>query len=125
MKVPGNEGSNKKGLADAIEDAKAGNVNGLRKGVLKNSGSEEGAAATGNVKADSVKVSNLASLLGQELNPSTLLAERRDKVERLKQLVNSGQYKPNLDSVAGAVGEELTLEILLGGGLDSKDDSLV
>lgn len=123
MKVPGNDGSNKKGLADAIDESKTGSVAAQRKGLLGKAVQSDTGKSSG--ADDSVKVSELAALMKQELNPATILSERREKVDRLKQLISQGQYKPDVQRVAASVSEELSLEILFGGQTGSTDDSLV
>lgn len=54
----------------------------------------------------------LASAINSQFNPATLESDRRAKVEELKKLIQSGQYKPSAEDVAQAVSSELALEIL-------------
>jgi anti-sigma28 factor (negative regulator of flagellin synthesis) len=46
---------------------------------------------------------------------------RRERVEELKKLVQSGEYRPDSSQVAQAVGEEIVMEILSAGGARSKE----
>jgi anti-sigma28 factor (negative regulator of flagellin synthesis) len=61
-------------------------------------------------KYDSVDVS-LAKAISAELSPEAMVAERRSRVEKLKQLVAEGNYNPSSEAVARAVGEEIMYEI--------------
>jgi anti-sigma28 factor (negative regulator of flagellin synthesis) len=61
-------------------------------------------------QSDRVDVS-LAKAISAEFSPDTMAAERRSKVERLKQLVAEGKYNPSSEAVARSVGEEIMFEI--------------
>lgn len=61
--------------------------------------------------SDKVDVA-LARAINENLDPVMLLEERKKRVEEIKKLVNSGQYKPDSKAVAQAVGEEIVFEIL-------------
>lgn len=63
---------------------------------------------------DKVNV-EIAKLINDQLNPDVLLAERRSRVEDLKRLVQSGQYKPKSEDVARSMIEEVATEIFMSG----------
>lgn len=63
-------------------------------------------------KEDRVDVSSTASAIQSELNPAQFADERRQKVEKLKELVRSGKYFVSSDKIAQAIGDDITLEIL-------------
>lgn len=54
----------------------------------------------------------LSRAINSELNSDRLAAERKEKVARLKELVQSGKYNPSSEAIAEAVGEEIVFEIL-------------
>lgn len=84
--------------------------------VSNQSQSNREAAKAGNERraeksqSDSVNVS-MAKMIAGELDPTKLAAERREKIERLKQLIASGEYNPPADLVAQAISEEIDFEI--------------
>jgi anti-sigma28 factor (negative regulator of flagellin synthesis) len=112
MKVPGSDGSSnslsriKEGLGDS------------RSVVRKSSGdaSTQSSGLLGELSrkdSDTITVSPLSSRIRAELNPSNMVDERRAKVEQLIQQVTNGSYNPPRGSVASAVGEEISFEVLL------------
>lgn len=60
---------------------------------------------------DSVKVA-LGRAIGAEFDPTKMAAERREKVERLKALVESGQYSAGSSEIASSVVAEIGFEIV-------------
>lgn len=64
---------------------------------------------------DSVDVSG-GRAMADQLSPATFAAERAEKVKRLAALVQANQYHPSSEAVAGAIAEEISLEILTAGG---------
>lgn len=109
MKVPGSE------IKDAIfnraQDARNEKAS-ARKG-------DAGVTAEGSLQAaldDTMEISSVGTLLQAELDPAKMSEERRAKIEALKEQIRNGTYKPPIEGVARAVGEELSLEILLSGG---------
>jgi len=70
-------------------------------------------------KTDRVDV-GLAQYISQELNVVDMEKKRREKVEELKRLVQSGQYNPKSEDVARAVGEDIVMEIMTAAGRGSE-----
>ena len=65
---------------------------------------------------DSVDVSG-GRAMADQLSPATFAAERAEKVRRLTALVQANQYHPSSEAVAGAIAEEISLEILTAGAI--------
>jgi flagellar biosynthesis anti-sigma factor FlgM len=125
MKIPGSDGNGNKlnQVADGINTDRSNNGRAVRAGQNR---TETGApAAPGRLKDDSVQVSSLGSLMQSELDPTRMAAERKEKLERLKQQVQNGTYKPPLEEVAAAMSQELAFEIMLAGDEEPKDESLI
>ena len=116
MKVPGTE----------IKDAVLGRVQDVRSengATRKGAAASEAVTAEGSLQAaldDTMQISSVGATLKDELDPAKMAEERRAKVEALKQQIKNGTYKPPVEGVAQAVGEELSLEILLSGGALNK-----
>ena len=66
---------------------------------------------------DSVDVT-MAKMISEQLDPTRMAAERRDKIERLKKLIASGDYKPSSEAVAQAVLDEVGFEIAGAGSVE-------
>jgi anti-sigma28 factor (negative regulator of flagellin synthesis) len=62
----------------------------------------------------------LAKTIQENLNPSTLSAERSEKIAKLKEMIAAGTYKPSTEDIAKAVTQELAQEIYFG--QSSSDD---
>ncbi|WP_461210506.1 flagellar biosynthesis anti-sigma factor FlgM [Desulfocurvus sp. DL9XJH121] len=63
--------------------------------------------------SDSVRISDEGKLFGEALTAAQNTADvRQQKVDRLKELVDSGQYEPDLQRTAAKIVEE-DLEMLL------------
>ena len=54
---------------------------------------------------------SLGQMIKSQLGVEQLQAERRAKVEELKELVQSGKYNPSSEAIAQAVGQEIAVEI--------------
>lgn len=80
-------------------------------GVKRNLGRNLGQLALGNVSEDKVSVS-LGRAIQEHIDSLEFDGSRRQRVEELKKLVQSGQYKPPTEEVARAVGEDIVFEIL-------------
>jgi len=76
--------------------------------------------AAPNGVGDSVDI-GIAKYISQELNVADMERTRRERVEELKKLVQSGEYKADSTAVARAVGEEIVMEILSSGDVRSKE----
>jgi len=114
MKIPPNDSGNKK-ITPAESDAvvlkrraeqkaeTAKEINAAATQLL--GGTSEGADGT-----DKVDLS-LGKYISQELDPEKLEAESKDRVAKLKALIEAGQYKPDTTKVAEKVSAALTEEI--------------
>ncbi|MBN8549589.1 MAG: flagellar biosynthesis anti-sigma factor FlgM [Deltaproteobacteria bacterium] len=60
---------------------------------------------------DSVNIS-LAKFISDQLDPTKMADERRQKIENLKKLIASGEYKPSSQVIAQSMEEELGFEIM-------------
>jgi anti-sigma28 factor (negative regulator of flagellin synthesis) len=114
MKVPGSERNNQikaqtetQRVSDQTTSARISREGGARGGL---------SAELAKAKQDTMTISSLGALLKQELNPSTMADERAQKVANLKEQVQNGRYSPATDLVAASIGEEISLEVLFGGG---------
>lgn len=56
----------------------------------------------------------LAKTIQENLDPSTLRAERSEKIAKLKEMIAAGTYKPSTEDIAKAVTQELAQEIYFG-----------
>jgi len=50
--------------------------------------------------------------IAAELHPELFAAERRDKINKLKELIQTGQYKPKSEDIAAALQQDIVFEIL-------------
>lgn len=66
-------------------------------------------------KNDSVDVS-VAKFISDQLDPTKMADERRKKIEELKKLIASGEYKPSSQAVAQALEDEIGFEIMTSDG---------
>jgi anti-sigma28 factor (negative regulator of flagellin synthesis) len=96
-----------------VTRADRGITDGASKGVPPQNRVEPG-------RSDSVDI-GIAKYISQELNAADMERTRRERVEELKKLVQSGEYRPDSSQVAQAVGEEIVMEILSAGGARSKE----
>lgn len=111
MKIPGSDAvDNKKSRASEQLPTRRPTVDG---GV--GSAGSNGSAAQS--KGDSIKVSSLGALMQSELNPAKMAEERAQKIAALKEQIKNGTYSPDSSAVARSLGEEIYLEIALGGDL--------
>lgn len=62
-------------------------------------------------KTDTVDV-KLGALIQSELNPTQMAADRRARIEELKQLIKEGKYHPSSEAVARSVITGLAEEAL-------------
>ena len=65
---------------------------------------------------------SLGRLIQSELGVEQLQAERREKVEKLKELIKAGEYNPSSEAVAEALGKELLVEISQSGQLSAENE---
>ncbi len=120
MKVPGSDGSDAAKLKiSQSNEPRTNEQSAVRRSVVAGSAQEgqQSKAATTQSKADSIKVSSLGALLQSELNPAKMADERAQKIAALKEQIAQGTYAPNSQAVARSLGEEIYIEIALGGDL--------
>jgi|694.fasta_scaffold03844_23 flagellar biosynthesis anti-sigma factor FlgM len=111
MKVPGSE--IKDALFNRAQDARNEKAAGRKQGASAE-------AVQGSLQAaldDTMQISSVGTMLKSELDPAKMAEERRAKIEALKEQIKNGTYKPPMEGVARALGEEVSLEILLSGGV--------
>ena len=114
MKVPGSEA--KDAIIARVTEARADKAAARDAAQKKGGLATELAASDAGAGGDRVEFSSLGAILKSELNPSKMADERRAKIEALKAQIKNGTYQPPLENVAQAVGEEISLEVLLSGG---------
>lgn len=127
MKIPGSDSNDKRSQEIAEKQKLEISARGAKPGSTPSTdngnkvGQELVKALTGE---DLVNVSGLGAMLNQELNPVTMAAERKQKLEELKKLIKEGKYNPDSRLVSKAISEELSLEIIMQ-GKGSKDTDLL
>jgi anti-sigma28 factor (negative regulator of flagellin synthesis) len=126
MKIPGSDGDNSqiKRLNDeaAAERAKRGATPQRPESLSDALGQEASASSsTAGGASDRFISSKLGLKIREELDPGKMLLERREKIERIKEQLKSGSYSIDADKVARSVGEEISLELLFGGGLAASE----
>lgn len=115
MKVPGSEDT-----GDALRRIQEKTVAGegaKQKRVNPDAKRDEAGRASAQASRsgeDKFIRSNLASQIRAELSPAAMLAERRAKIEALKEQISNGSYNPPVGDVARAVAEEVSTEIIFG-----------
>jgi hypothetical protein len=114
MKVPGSEV--KDGVLARVQEKLAEKAAAKSAADKKDAATNSAPSLMGAIDEDSMQVSALGDLLRSELNPVKMADERRAKIDALKEKIKNGTYNPPLEGVAAAVGEEISLEVLLSGG---------
>ena len=70
---------------------------------------------------------DIGKAINDQIDPSLLLRERKDKIAKLKEQIANGTYKPTSEAIAASVNDEILQEILLSGSKSStggnSDDS--
>ena len=119
MKVPGSDGSDAANVKiSRSTENRTGEQSAVRRSVVAGTAQKgQQKAAVAQSKADSIKVSSLGALLQSELNPAKMADERAQKIAALKEQIANGTYAPDSQAVARSLGEEIYLEIALGGDL--------
>jgi anti-sigma28 factor (negative regulator of flagellin synthesis) len=112
MKVPGSDGN--ENVLKRVQEGRVGEQGAARRAPTTNSATEGLSAELHRSKADTMKFSSLGAAISQELDPVKIAEERRAKIESLKEQIRSGSYKPPVDNIAQAFGEEISTEIILG-----------
>ena len=77
----------------------------------KNATAKSQVEAKSSKQADTVNI-GLSQFIQEALDPAKLETERKDKIEKLKSLIASGEYKPSSEAIASAVSQDITFEIL-------------
>lgn len=113
MKVLSSEEAKK-----AIEAARAAKQERAQRHPAERSEAEQPRAA----RAEDRVSLNLGRLLQQELDPSAVESSRKARVEELKKLIASGEYKVSTEQAAQALAREISMEILTQ-GKPGKDES--
>ena len=119
MKVPGSGGNNE--ILKRVQEGSVGDRS-IQRGVSTESGRTT-SGATGlagelaGAKGDTFTVSSLGARIREELDPANMAAERRAKIESLKEQIRNKTYNPPVEDVARSVSEEVSLEVLLSGGI--------
>ncbi|RMG42969.1 MAG: flagellar biosynthesis anti-sigma factor FlgM [Candidatus Dadabacteria bacterium] len=86
----------------------------LLKKDTEQASARQSSQSSGAVSGDRVDLSRSGSLL-EALQREDQQESRADKVKRIKQLIESGQYNPPAEDVARAVGEEIIMTIATAG----------
>lgn len=113
MKVPGSEASD--ATFNRIQGASTERV-ATPKGQAAAAQADNNSASQRTKAEDTMQFSPLSALLKSELSPAKMADERRARIETLKEQIKNGTYAPPSEVIAQAVGEELSLEILLSAG---------
>lgn len=119
MKVPGSDGNSEalKRIQEATtgersvqrkSNPQAGLVSPMSGGLMSELSKAQG---------DKFTVSSLGARIKEELDPAKMTAERRAKIELLKEQIKSGTYAPPIEEVAQSFSEEVSLEVLFSGGV--------
>jgi anti-sigma28 factor (negative regulator of flagellin synthesis) len=66
---------------------------------------------------DKIEVSKLATALNGEFSPLQILSERQSKIDKIKEQLAAGTYRPSSEDIAKALADEISTEILSSGGL--------
>jgi anti-sigma28 factor (negative regulator of flagellin synthesis) len=120
MKVPGSDGN--ENVLKRIQEGRVGEQGAARRAPTTNGAADGLSAELRKTQVDTMKFSSLGSVLRQELDPARMAEERRVKVESLKERIRNGSYAPPVESIAQALGEEISTEIIFGGGLAAGDE---
>jgi hypothetical protein len=119
MKVPGSDGNSE--ILKRVQEGTVGD-----RSVKRRATTEKGAAPApaeglmgelAKAQGDTFTVSSLGARIREELDPAKMAAERRAKIESLKEQIRNGTYAPPLEDVAQSFGEEVSLEVLFSGGV--------
>lgn len=81
----------------------------------KKSADEEGKSERQSEGVDKINF-GVSRNINSQLNPEVMAAERKEKVAKLKELVQSGNYKVSSEDIAAALNEEIFFEIISNSG---------
>ena len=118
MKVPGSDGNSD--IIRRAQEARVGEQSEQRRVGSDVAGADsvigQGLGAElASGSGDRVSLSSIGAAIRQELDPVKLQAERRAKIEALKEQIKNGTYAPSSLAVSQSVGEEISYEILMSG----------
>ena len=96
---------------EASDELRSSLLKHLGNNAAKNKQSSATNPENNKLEEDKVNI-NVSRSIHNELDPQLLASERREKIDRLKQLIQSGEYKPSSQEVAAALNQEIVFEIL-------------
>lgn len=120
MKVPGSDGN--ESVLKRIQEGRVGEQAASRRAPTTNGAADGLSAELQKTQVDTMKFSSLGAVLRQELDPVKMAEERRAKVESLKERIRNGSYAPPVESIAQALGEEISTEVIFGAQFMAGDE---
>jgi len=124
MKVPGSDGNSE--ALKRIQEATTGDRSVQRRGNPQAGAASPAAEGLmgelSKAQGDTFTVSSLGARIKEELDPTKMAAERRAKIERLKEQIKNGTYAPPVEEVAQSFSEEVSLEVLFNLNSAVKED---
>lgn len=119
MKVPGSDGNSE--ALKRVQEATTGDRSVQRRGNAQAGAATQAAeglmAELAKTQGDTFTVSSLGARIREELDPAKMAADRRAKIELLKEQIKNGTYAPPVQEVAQSFSEEVSLEVLFSGGI--------
>ena len=119
MKVPGSDGNSD--VLKRVQESTTGDRSVQRRGNTQAGAATPAAEGLmgelAKTQGDTFTVSSRGARIREELDPVKMAAERRAKIELLKEQVKNGTYAPPMEDVAQSFGEEVSLEVLFSGGI--------
>lgn len=117
MKIPGSDGNSD--VLKRVQEGSVGDRSVQRKTSAEVSSTSQGAEGLlgelSRTKDDSFTMSALGAGIRKELDPLAMAAERRAKIESLKEQIRNNTYNPSVEDIARSVSEEISLEVLFAG----------
>jgi len=77
----------------------------------QNEVAEQQRSLTGQSQKAEIDVS-LSKSIQSELDASTIVEERQERIARIRAAIEKGAYSPSSENIAGALGREIAMEIL-------------
>lgn len=100
----GKVGARAAGLDDAVRVSTTGTKAAEGTRVSKRESAQESALL------DRINL-DISKNIQRALDPEEISLERKEKIAKLKELIESGQYKPSSEAIAQSVSQELVQEI--------------
>ena len=95
------------------EELQTGLLRSLANGIKRKKKGEDSVSNDPAENSEDGKVNIQSSKsIASEINPEIFAAERREKVNKLKELIQSGQYNPKSEDIAAALQQDIVFEIL-------------